>query len=227
LSNDRRGWDHLPLDRRVDGAACVAYANRRLRFHRRRFPGVPVSDRFGEWVVGWVGRSPQDLAGFLDLFFRETVFPEPEAIPDAAAFLRRRIEATYYRMLADPVEYAELFEQLDTHYLGGAENRTIARILEILTRSPDTGMAESALMEALGGRADAPRRVAELADFGFIERHSENGRGRIGLANSLTADFLRVHFSHPLRKRKPDNEPNIFSSGTHGHDARTVGTVHS
>ena len=229
LANARSGWEHLPLNRRVGAADCVEYANRRLRFHRRKVPHFPFSARFGAWVVEWVGRAPQDLAGFLDLFFRDAVFAEPEsnAVSDADAFLYHRIEETYYRMLADPVQPPELFEPFETLYLTDTENSTIARILDILTNSPEAGMAESDLLDACGAVPDAPRRLAELADFGFIERYRENGRWRIGLDKRLIADFLRVHFTHPLRQRNHDDEPNIFNSGTYGHDTRTVRTVHS
>lgn len=194
-------WVHLSLKRYIDRNACVDFANRRMEFHRKRFPSIPRMPDFGEWVVRWVGRAPQDLANFLELFFLEFQGGEGPAAMDTPAAGRERVVNLYYRILADQGLHTEIFEQLEKHYINNGENRIVARILEALARSPEKGLPEEALSEWVSGSARWRDRVGELTDFGFIERRRGGNRRWVHLYKSLTADFLCGHFSQPFFKR--------------------------
>jgi hypothetical protein len=194
-------WIHLPLKRHIDRNACVDFANRRMEFHRKRFPSIPRMPDFGEWAVRWVGRAPQDLANFLELFFSEFQDVEGPAAMDTPAACRKRVVDLYYRILADQGLHTEIFEQLEKHYLNNEENRDVARILRALARSPEKGLPEEALPEWVSGSAHWRDRVGELADFGFIERRRGGSRRWVHLYKSLAADFLCGHFFQPFFKR--------------------------
>lgn len=196
----RGRWAHLPLKRYIDRDACVDFANRRLDFHRKRFPALPQVPDFGEWVVRWVGRAPQDLANFLELFFLQCQGDGAEALETPAAF-QERVVAIYYRILADQGLHSELFEQLEKHYINNRENQTVAHILSELARSPEKGLPEEAFFSLLPGPPDLRDRLIELTDFGFIERRRGGNRQWVHLYKSLTADFLCGHFSQPFFKR--------------------------
>jgi len=194
-------WVHLPLKRHIDRNACVDFANRRMEFHRKRFPAIPRAPDFGEWVVRWVGRAPQDLANFLELFFLECQDGDGPAAIDAPAACRERVVDLYYRILADQGLHTEIFEQLEKHYINNGENLAVARILEALARSPEKGLPEEALSDWVSGSADWRDRVIELTDFGFVERRRGGNRRWVHLCKSLAADFLCGHFSQPFFKR--------------------------
>jgi hypothetical protein len=197
----RGRWAHLPIRRHIGRNACVDFANRRMEFHRKRFPAIPRMPDFGEWVVRWVGRAPQDLANFLELFFQEFQSGGGPAGMDSPAACRERVVNQYYRILADRHLYTEIYEQLEKHYLENEENRDVARILEALARSPEKGLPEEALSDWVSGSADWRERVVELNEFGFIERRRAGNRRWVHLYKSLTADFLCGHFSQPFFKR--------------------------
>lgn len=203
LTRTRRDgrWRHLVLDRRIARDDCLAFANRRLASHRTRFPFVPQPPDFGERVAGRVGRAPQDLAGFLDFFFRDPRFPEPGNVSGRESFLRERIEDFYYRILVDPAVHTEFFERLETEYLRSEENRIVARVLESLARSPETGLPEETLLNAAESPRDLRRRIMELTDFGFVDRRRVGGRWWLYLYKSLVSDFIRNSFAQPLLKR--------------------------
>jgi hypothetical protein len=203
LARKRRdgSWLHLPLSRRIEREACVDWANRRLESHRKRFPGVSPSPDFGERAVRLAGRAPRDLRAFLDMFFRESRFPEPGGLSERTDFGPGAMADAYYRILADPALSVEIFDPLETHYLRGEENGPIARIVEALARSPDKGLPESALSADSADRTDVRRRIFELTDFGFADRRRDRGRWGLRLPRSLTTDFFRVHFHQPFLER--------------------------